>query len=190
MYRGGKNGVARVTLRDTPCPGVPVDGKVDHGRMRMETSRDLSKGEVVVENSDTENDGFSFSYRSVSASISLDIQFEDPFTGERGFYFQCLMHQGAPDHSEAKREKYFLSLAKDRGRASPVLKCARKYLWHLSADQEPTRVEIEAIRAATFEWISRGRGGKSVSTANAICRRRLSRMSSNNRERLGAVVDR
>lgn len=33
MHRRGKNRVARVTLRDAHCPGVPVADATNHGRM-------------------------------------------------------------------------------------------------------------------------------------------------------------
>ena len=117
-----------MTLRDTHCLGVPMVVVSGHGWMPMAASRDLSGAEVLAENSDMGGDGISLTYHYVSASNSLDIHFEDPFPDERDFYFQWFMDQWAPDHSEAKREKYFLSLAKDCGRASPAWKRPRKYL--------------------------------------------------------------
>ena len=107
--------MARVTLRDARCLGVPIVVVTGLGWMPMAASRDLSGAEVLAENSDMENDGISLAYHHVSVFISLDIQFEDPLPGDKGFYFQWFMHQGAPERGEAKREKYFLSLAEDRG---------------------------------------------------------------------------
>jgi hypothetical protein len=130
MNRGGKNGVARVTLRDGIWPGVPVIAASNHGRISLLASRDKSEWAVNNDKSDMGIDQFPFSNRYVSRFISPCIQFRDLFPCERGFYFQCLIRQGGPDINEAKCEKYFLSLAKDRGRGEPAPKRSRKYLWH------------------------------------------------------------
>lgn len=154
---GGKNGVARVTLRDTLLPGVPVFAASNHGRIPLLASRDPSEWEAIENKSDMGIEQFPFVYHYVSSFISPDIQSRDLFPCERSFYYQCLMHQEGPSLSEAKCEKYFLSLAKDRGRASPAVK-----------DPGSTYGSKKPFLMSTFEWISQRHGGKSVRTANTV----------------------
>lgn len=139
-----KNVVARVTLRDTLSPGVPKIGVSNHGWIPLLASRDPSEWAVLDDNSNMGIEKFPFMYRYVSSFISLGIQFKAFFSRERGFYFQCLMHQEGPDLGEAKCEKYFLSLAKDRGRASPVV-----------IGPGSTYGSKKPFLVSTFEWISR-----------------------------------